>query len=148
MPRKYLQGFYKPRFPSKYKGDPTKIVYRSSWELSAMRRFDETPAFIQWGSEEIVVHYRSPIDDKIHRYFPDFLVKKQDPKTLEITTYLVEIKPKAQTKPPPIQHRVTKNYLYEVKQWGVNQAKWNAAITFCKDRGWKFLILSEEDLGL
>jgi hypothetical protein len=43
---------------------------------------------------------------------------------------------------------VTKRYLTEVKTWGVNQAKWKAANEFCKDRGWKFKIVTEDDLGI
>lgn len=145
---KYHQGRYFPINPQKYKGDITRIYFRSSWELSAMRKFDENPCFVQWGSEEIIVHYTSPIDGKMHRYFPDFLVKKRDSVTGELTTYLVEIKPKSQTKPPAVQRRVSKRYLYEIKQWGVNEAKWKAAIEYCKDRNWKFMILSEDHLGL
>lgn len=113
-----------------------------------MRKFDENPAFIQWSSEETIIPYISPIDGKGHRYFIDFKVKKQDPKTNETTTYLIEVKPKSQTRPPAIQHRASKRYLYEVKQWGVNEAKWKAAIEYCNDRGWKFMIITEEHLGL
>lgn len=113
-----------------------------------MRRFDENSSFVSWSSEEIIIHYVSPVDGKAHRYFPDFLVKKQDPKTGQTTTYVVEIKPKAQTKPPARPHRMTKSYMEAVKTWGVNEAKWKAAINYCADRGWKFLILTEDELGL
>ena len=113
-----------------------------------MRKFDENPAFIEWSSEETIIPYVSPIDGKVHRYFIDFKVKKRDIKTGEVITYLVEVKPKSQIKPPVICRRVTKRYLYEVKQWGVNDAKWKAAINFCHDRGYKFIILTEEHLGL
>jgi len=33
MSKKYTQGFFKPKYPEKYKGDPTNIVYRSGYEL-------------------------------------------------------------------------------------------------------------------
>ena len=70
------KGFFKPKNPTKYKGDPTKIIYRSSWELRLMAYLDDHPNVVQWGSEEFSIPYRSPIDNKIHRYFPDFWVKQ------------------------------------------------------------------------
>lgn len=70
------KGFFKPRNPKKYRGDPTKIVYRSSWELKFMGYLDAHSDVVEWASEEFSIPYRSPIDNRIHRYFPDFLVKK------------------------------------------------------------------------
>jgi hypothetical protein len=32
--------------------------------------------------------------------------------------------------------------------WGVNQSKWRQATEFCDAQGWKFLILTEKELGL
>jgi hypothetical protein len=32
--------------------------------------------------------------------------------------------------------------------WGVNQAKWKAASEFCADRKWRFLIMTEKELGI
>ena len=63
-------------------------------------------------------------------------------------TYLIEIKPESQTKPPEIQRRVTQKYLTEVVNWGKNEAKWKAAREFAKDRGWEFIILTEKHLGI
>jgi len=64
-------------------------------------------------------------------------------------TILIEVKPKAQTQPPKRPKNVrNKRYINEVKTWGVNQAKWEAAQEVCKDRGWKFQIMTEEDLGI
>ena len=59
---------------------------------------------------------------------------------------MIEVKPHHQTREPKPQKRLTKKYLNEVKTWGVNQAKWEAAIDYCKDRGWKFQILTEKEL--
>jgi hypothetical protein len=140
-------GKFIPRNPKKYKGDPTNIIYRSSWELKFMFRIDLDPNVISWGSEEIVIPYRSPIDNKIHRYFVDFIltiINKQGIKE----TILIEIKPKIQTAPPKVQKKITKKYVSEVKTWGVNEAKWKAAKEFCEDRKWKFQILTEKELGV
>ena len=141
------KGKFRPLNPSKYKGDPSNIVYRSRWELVYMSRLDKDPSVIEWGSEEHIIPYRSPIDNRIHRYFVDFYVKK---KFSDGTTRvaLIEIKPKAQTKPPKVQTKATKRYVNEVQTWGVNSAKWKAAETFCKDRGWTFEILTENELNL
>lgn len=144
---KTYKGFFKPKNPTKYKGNPSNIVYRSSWELKLMIRLDEDPNIISWGSEEIVIPYRSPIDNKIHRYFVDFIVTKIN-KDGSKETVLIEVKPEKQTKPPKIQKNITKKYLTEVKNWGVNEAKWKAAKEYCEDRKWKFYIFTEKELGV
>ena len=84
------KGFFRPKNPSKYKGDPTNIIYRSRWELKFMVYLDSHPDVLSWGSEEVIIPYRSPIDNKVHRYFPDFVVKKRNPAGI-IETLLVEI---------------------------------------------------------
>jgi hypothetical protein len=144
---KTYQGYFKPKNPSKYKGDPTNIVYRSSWELKLMMYLDNHSDVINWGSEEIIIPYRSPIDNKIHRYFPDFIVTKIN-KSGKKETVLIEVKPLSQTKPPKIQEKVTKKYITEVTNWGINEAKWKAADEYCKDRGWAFHIFTEKELGI
>jgi hypothetical protein len=143
----YNQGLFKPKNPQKYKGDPTKIVYRSSWELKLMFYLDEHRDVVSWGSEELIIPYRSPIDGRIHRYFPDFVVTKIN-REGKRETALIEVKPLAQTKPPKPQSKVTKRYITEVKTWGVNEAKWKAAQDFCKDRGWSFHIFTEKELNI
>lgn len=144
---KDVKGKYKPKNPAKYKGDPTTIVYRSSWELKFMSYIDDHKDVVEWGSEEFSIPYRSPIDGKIHRYFPDFYIKKRTPQGL-LETVIVEIKPSKETKPPAVQSKPTKQYLREVYTWGINSAKWKAAEEYCKDRMWKFIIMTEYDLGI
>lgn len=141
------KGRFKPRNPQKYMGDPTNIIYRSGWELKLMMYLDKHPDVLEWGSEELIIPYRSPIDGKIHRYFPDFLVKRINRNGIK-ETLLIEVKPEYQTVPPKKQNRITPRYLNEVKTWGVNEAKWKAASEFCKDRGWKFEIMTERHLGI
>ena len=72
------KGKYKVRAPYKYKGNPTKVVYRSSWELKFMNYCDTNINILEWGSEEMYVWYRSPVDNKPHRYFPDFYIKARE----------------------------------------------------------------------
>jgi hypothetical protein len=141
------KGKFKPNNIEKYKGDPTKIVYRSLWELKFMRYLDSHPNIISWSSEEIVIPYISPMDNKIHRYFPDFWVRAKDNEN-NINTMLVEIKPLCQVNAPIVQSKMTKRYLTEVKTYAVNSAKWKAAQQFCSDRKWIFKIMTEKELGI
>jgi hypothetical protein len=139
------KGKFKPKRPEKYIGNPTNIIYRSLWELRLMRYFDESPSIIKWGSEEIIIPYRSPIDNKIHRYFPDFFVQTKS-RDGSINTTIIEVKPYAQTKEPVISEKKTRRYIKEVYTWGVNSAKWKAAEEYCADRKWEFKILTEKDV--
>lgn len=140
------KGYFNPRNPQKYRGDPTNIIYRSRWELLVMQKLDAHPDVVSWSSEEIVVPYRSPIDGRIHRYFVDFVFTKINNGKKE--TVMAEIKPYNQTMPPPKQQKTNKRYINEVVTWGINEAKWKAAQEYCADRGWKFQIITEKELGI
>lgn len=140
-------GIFKPKNPSKYKGDPSNIIYRSLWECRFMSHLDTHPDVLEWASEEFFIPYLSPIDNRIHRYFPDFWVKKKNKNGL-IEVVVVEIKPKKQTQPPVAKTKITKGYLNEVKAWGINTSKWKYAQKYCDDRNWKFQILTEDQLGI
>ena len=149
------KGRFRPKNPAKYRGDPTKIIYRSLWELKFFKRCDIHPDVVWWASEEMAIPYRSPIDGKAHRYFPDVIVNIINKKTGKPGTVMIEIKPYAQTRPPDIKKknatktgRVSRRYLNEVKTWGVNEAKWNAAKRYCDQRGWEFQIYTEHELGI
>jgi hypothetical protein len=141
------KGKYQPTNPKKYRGDPTSIIYRSLWERKFMVYCDNNENILEWGSEELALPYRSPIDNKIHRYFPDFYIKVKESNG-SIKKYIIEIKPKKQTIEPIPQKRKTKGYIYEVYEYAKNQAKWKAAEEFCKDRGYEFKVLTEQDLGI
>lgn len=141
----YKQGFFRPKHPKKYIGDPTNIVYRSGWEKRVMQSLDDNLNVVRWASEEIVVPYISPIDNRPHRYFVDFYVEAKAPDG-SIKKMLLEVKPAAQTKPPATPKRRTKRYISEVMTYGVNEAKWKAAKEFCDDKGWEFRIITEAEL--
>ena len=108
---------------------------------------DSHPEIIEWGSEEFSIPYRSPIDNRIHRYFPDFYIKKKT-KDGKNQTLVIEIKPLKQTIEPQKQNKRTKRYINEVMTWGINSSKWHAAEQFCKERNWQFLILTEKELNI
>ena len=144
---KSYKGSYRPKNPTKYKGDPSGIVFRSSWELKFMIYLDAHPDVLEWSSEEFCIPYRSPVDGRIHRYFPDFWIRQRNKDGVE-EIIVVEIKPKKQTQPPAVQTRKTKRYINEVMTWGINSAKWQAATEFCCKKAWKFRILTEQHLGI
>jgi len=134
---------FTPLFPEKYTGDPTNIIMRSSWETMFANWCDKNPSIVKWSSEETIIPYRCPTDNLIHRYFVDFKITVREGKT-----YLVEVKPKSQTIPPVYPGKQTKRYLTESVMFIKNQAKWEAARNYCKDRGWQFKIITEQELGL
>jgi hypothetical protein len=143
------KGKYKPKNHQKYKGDPTNIVYRSLLERRFMVYCDDNPAILEWSSEEVVVPYVSPIDNRYHRYFVDFWIKYKD-RHGNIKASLIEIKPEIQTQPPKRKDtpkgKPTRRFINEVMTWGVNQAKWKAATEYSKDRNWEFKIITDKDL--
>ena len=140
-------GKFSPKNTNKYLGDPTNIWYRSLWERRVMVHLDENPNVIEWSNEEIVIPYLSPIDGKMHRYFPDFFVRTRNKKGMLEGT-IIEVKPASQSVPPKPKKRITKQYINEVMTYGVNEAKWKAATNYCDNRGWKFVVVTEKDLGI
>ena len=141
------KGFFKPKNYTKYKGDPTKIIYRSSWEKLFMGYLDDNPNVVEWSSEEFFIPYKNPVDGKVRRYFPDFYVKKKN-KQGGIDVLIIEIKPHHQTQQPLKESKISRAYVNKVKTYAINESKWKAARAFCDDRKWKFQILTENELGL
>lgn len=141
------KGIYKPSYPEKYIGDYRNIIYRSLWERKFMNYCDLNENILKWSSEEIWIPYLSPIDNRVHKYFPDFYIKYKD-STGVVKESLVEIKPKRQVEGPKPNKRITQKQLYEIKEYSKNQAKWKAAREFCEDRRWQFQILTEDNLGV
>lgn len=145
--KRFKQGEYTPANPEKYIGKRSP-VYRSSWELKFFRWADLNEKVIKWGSENIIIPYINPISGTGHRYFVDCFIIYKDIKGKE-WKFLIEIKPFKQTKAPENKkYKHKKTIIYEQTTWVKNQAKWSAAVKYCKKRGWKFMILTEKELGL
>ena len=141
------KGRYFPTNPKKYRGNPNQIIYRSLWERKVMVYCDKNDAIIEWGSEEVIVPYLSPMDGKIHRYFPDFYMKvrQADGSTKK---FIIEVKPKSQCKQPVKNpKRRTTKWFNEVKTFAINQAKWKSARQFCEDKGMEFKIFTEDHIN-
>ncbi len=139
------QSLYKPKNPAKYKGDPTKIICRSSWERRFCYYCDTTPGILVWMSEEFFIPYAKPTDEgRTHRYYPDFYIEVAS-NSGEVKKFVIEIKPKKDGQPPKAR-RQTRKFLSEAATFMVNQAKWDAAKKYCATRGWTFLVLTEDHL--
>ena len=143
--RKTHKGKFSPKNPKKYNGDPTNIIFRSSWERKLFIWLDENENIIEWSSEELAIPYISPMDNRRHRYFPDVICKAKYPDNTT-KTIMIEVKPLIQTKEPKKQSKKTKRYITEVTTWAVNQQKWKTAQEYCLDRGWDFRIITEKEI--
>ena len=141
------KGNYRPSSPKKYKGNLHNIVYRSLWERKFMIYCDKNENILEWASEELAVPYRSPIDNRVHRYFPDFYIKVKESNGT-IKKKIIEIKPLKQCIEPKVKKITSKGYIFEVVEYAKNQAKWNAAKEWCLDHGYEFKVLTENELGI
>lgn len=140
--RNTYQGIFTPKNPNKYGGDPTNIVFRSSWERVLMKWLDSNPDVVTWSSEELVIPYVCKTDNRPHRYFPDFLVKFSSGKIL-----LIEVKPKSQCYPPkPGKRKSQETMISEAAVYQKNISKWSAAEEYCKRKGWTFAVFTEDTL--
>ena len=140
----YKQGVYYPKQPKKYIGKHP-IVYRSGWELKFFRWCDLNENVLEWTSETIVIPYVNPVTGRAQRYFVDnsVAIREKD----KVVKYLIEIKPKKQTQPPIISKRKKRTTLiYESNMYAQNRAKWGAAEKWCRKKGYKFIILTEDEL--
>ena len=146
--KKSHKGKYKVINYKKYKGDPTNVIYRFSWELKFMIWCDKNREVLEWSSEEMYIPYKDPVQNKVRRYFPDFWVIKRDPATGRRKKYIVEVKPWRQTQPPKKYKRTTKTAIMEVETYATNRAKWDATIEVCIDQGWEFKLITERELKI
>ena len=142
-----IKSRYTPIYPSKYQGNAKYIICRSSWERKFCQWCDMNNSIISWASEEFSIPYVSPKDNRVHKYYPDYLIKVKE-KNDTIKTYVVEVKPYKQTRPPKTPKRKTKSYLTECVTYAVNQAKWKAAKEFCEDHRIEFKVVTEKELGI
>ena len=114
---------------------------------------DNNPSVLKWNSEEIIIPYVSPLDNRVHRYFPDFFMEYRNSRSVIVRT-LIEVKPSIQTKPPNPKRKLTKTgrkskrYLREVNAYIINDAKWKQAIKYCGERGWDWKIITEKEINI
>ena len=144
MVGKFKQGKFVPKNASKYEGNVSNIVYRSSWEYRFMLYLDNQPEIIKWSSEEFFIPYFFEVDNKMHKYYPDFYFTKKDG-----SKYLIEIKPMKDCEvktPKKMTEKAKVNYINNVVTVAKNEAKWNAARVFCEINNVRFMILTEKEI--
>lgn len=141
---KFRQGIFKPQNKSKYIGRELP-VYRSGWELKFFRWCDTNVNVVEWASEAVIIPYVNPITSKVSRYYTDGVIAIKEGNIIQ--KYIIEIKPSSQVLPPKPGNKRKSTLLYETARYAQNQAKWNAAKKWCDKKGYKFLILTEKELG-
>lgn len=136
---RFAQGKFTPKNPDKYLGNkyPT---FRSSWEFYFCKFCDEHPSVSQWASEAVRIPYRNPLTGKQTIYVPDFFIAYKT-KHGKDKVELIEVKPSNQA----IKERTGRSKSNQAA-WVVNQAKWEAARAWCKQKGIFFRIVTEEDI--
>lgn len=139
--RKTDKGIFTPKNPQKYMGDPTRIQYRSSWELTTFMFLDNHPSCIGWLSEGLSIPYRNPLTGRWTMYVPDILAVYVD-KNGKQHCDLIEIKPLKETPGYKAKRLDEHTKLTQA----INAAKWQAATQYAAKRGWTFRVLTEEDL--
>lgn len=145
MPRQYHQGKYEVKNREKYKGDPDKVTFLSSYEKQFFEWCDRSPSVILWTSENVIVPYHDPVKNKKRRYIVDLWMRylSKDGSTKEA---LIEIKPHSQCTPPKRGNKRTKTYDAEMLTYLTNQAKWAAATEYARERGWDFRLITENQI--
>lgn len=143
MARNYIKGTFEPVNKEKLI-NAGKMVFRSSWERDVMAFFDRSPKILKWGSECIQVPYFSSVKNRMARYFVDFVITYKD-KDDNLVTELIEVKPIDQVNPPK-KTKNKKTYDEAMLTFLTNQQKWTAAQKYCEERGWKFRILTENQI--
>lgn len=135
-----------------YLGKQDVIVFRSSWEYKAFQKLEmlgKLGKIIGWSSEDVVIPYKSDIDEEIHRYYMDLRVEMKD------RVVLVEIKPFKETFIPArpkifktdAQKRGYENHLLTSIK---NQNKWKYTLQYCarmseiSGKPWTFQIWTEK----
>jgi len=138
----FVQGYFPLNEAKKYQG-PGPIIYRSSWEKKFCIYCERNPEIIAWSSESLSLKYFNSLDSRYHTYFPDFIVKLRDGRTV-----MIEVKPKAQLKKPEAPKRKTQkaieSFKWAYEAWVTNMCKKKAAEEFCKARNWEYMLVTED----
>jgi hypothetical protein len=136
---RFAQGKFNLKHPEKYVGNKTP-TYRSGWEFHFMKFCDEHPSVTQWASEAIRIPYRNPFSGKQTIYVPDFFIAYAD-RDGKQRVELIEVKPSNQA----LKERTGRSK-HNQAHWVLNQAKWEAARAWCKQKNIFFRIVTEADL--
>lgn len=150
---KFTQFLFNTDASMGYIGQKPTIRIMSSYEWKAVQflvQLFKAGRIKSWASEESVFKYKTPYEDKERRYYMDFTVVMANGDVV-----FIEVKPHSQHAKAPVMRGNKKDstYLREVKDWIVNQSKWDAVKTYCKSNScelkkYKFVIWDEYTLKL
>lgn len=122
-----------------------KLNYKSSLEYKCLRYCDMNKYIKRYSLEPFSIQYYKPTTKKFHRYFVDLYIEFENSQK-----FLVEVKSYKETIKPTIPKKKTQkamlNYNKAEETYAINLCKWKAAEAFCKERGIRFLILTEREL--
>ncbi len=158
--RKYEKGYYKPKYPEKYKG-VSEPYYKSSYEWRVMYWLDTNKNVVEWNYEPFSIPYnftvppeaplwmQNLVDHKSHEYYIDFVAKIVNKNGIT-ETHVLEIKPYGQTIMPAEPKKKSKKSLEKffnnMKEYIKNSCKWKAAEEYSKKRGFTFGVLTEKEI--
>lgn len=163
---KYHGGNYIPKNKNKVikLNDEGGVYYRSSWEKKIMTWLDLKEEIIKWGSECFAIPYqithfnRGDVKLKSHTYYPDFYYEMAMSDG-SVKRIVVEVKPMKEYKMVQDLHegrintpnnnanlRKMRNFEYDIKMAQKNSEKWKTMIKWCKEKGYEFIIITEEHL--
>jgi len=161
------QGYAVISNPDKYIGDPTKIIYRSSWEYSFIKYCDSSPSVLRWSSEPIAVKYFDKVSKLVEcqkygldpnnptnwiqkNYYIDFwcVVDKGNGETRKM---FIEIKPSnklIKPVPPPEKSSPAahKKFNTLAKEYLINEEKFRAMKKYAEANGAEFHVFTEKTL--
>lgn len=135
----WAQGIFTCRNPQKYIGKH-KPKYRSGWEMVFMTFCDSNDNIVYWASEALKIPYRHPFTGKQTIYVPDFFVVYKN-KFEQTVAEVVEIKPKKQSL---IESKIASQKDRMIV--AINHAKWAAAMGYCKQHGYTFRVVTEDQI--
>lgn len=161
------QGYYKVQNKGKYVGDPSQVVYRSSWEMKFAKWCDYSPSVLRWSSEPMKIPYydrisnmeknkkmgldnNNPRNWKVRNYHTDFWVEVQ--KGDEVEKWFVEIKPSVELKkpvPPPPNAKLKdiKRFNQKAKTYLINEGKFASLNDWARKHNMKFYVFTEKTLA-
>ena len=136
---RFHQGVIDPRTCKKlYESQKnTLIKYQSGLELQFIKYCEAMTHIKAWANEPFSINYVSRLDNRIHEYFPDFIIENTNGKKA-----LVETKPYAQTVKPSMN-----DSLWAKESWIKNIDKWRAAKEWAKQHDMDFIIVTEKFFG-
>jgi hypothetical protein len=148
-----LCGTFNPLNESKYTGSDNP-KFKSKLEFMAMTFMDKSPHVLKWSYETVAIPYIDPTKKnregrygRKRKYYIDLIA---DIKTKNgIKKVWIEVKSKKETSstPPKFTKRKNpRNRKLDEDTWRRNQAKWKTARVIAKKRGYRFIILTEDEL--